>query len=191
MTPLIAGLMLFLAAHSVRIVAEGWRAAVIARIGPNAWKGLYSLVSLAGLVLLVWGYGRARVGAPELWNAPAWLHYPVIVFMLLSFVLMAAVYVPRNRIKTVVRHPMVASVKVWALAHLLVNARVADLVLFGAFLVWSVFDFRSARRRDRLAGTPTPAGTWTNAAVAAVIGLAVWMLFLVSLHSWLIGVPVI
>lgn len=191
MTLLILGLIVFLAAHSVRIYAEPWRESMIARIGPNAWKGLYSLVSLVGFVLIVWGYGQARVGAAELWSSPAWLHYPALLLMLLSFILFVAVYVPRNRIKTVIGHPMVASVKLWAFAHLLVNARAADVVLFGAFLVWSMIDFRSSRRRDLLAGTYPPAGTWANAAVAAVIGLAIWMVFLVYLHSWLIGVPVI
>ena len=191
MTLLILGLIVFLAAHSVRIYAEPWRGAVMARIGPNAWKGLYSLVSLLGFVLIVWGYGRARMGAAELWSSPSWLHNPALLLMLLSFILFAAVYVPHNRIKTVIGHPMVASVVVWASAHLLTNARAADLVLFGAFLAWSAIDFRSSRRRDRLAGTDVPAGTWANAAVAAVIGLAVWVLFLIYLHSRLIGVPVI
>jgi uncharacterized membrane protein len=191
MSLLIIGLIVFLAAHSVRIYAEPWRGAVIARIGPNAWKGLYSLVSLAGFVLLAWGYGRARVGAAELWVTPAWLRYPAWLLMMLSFVLIAAAYVPRNRIKTIIGHPLVASVKLWAFAHLLTNSRAADLVLFGAFLIWSVVEYRSARRRDRLAGTPAPEGSWVNAAVASVIGLAVWLLFLIYLHSWLIGVPIV
>jgi len=190
MTLLITGLIVFLAAHSVRIFADAWRGAVIARIGPNAWKGLYSLVSLAGFVLLVWGYGQARVGAAELWSSPAWLYYPALLLMLLSFFLFAAAYVPRNRIKTIIGHPQVASVKLWAFAHLLTNARAADLVLFGAFLIWSIIDFRSARRRDQLAGTYASGGTWTNAGVAAVIGLAFWVLFLVYFHIWLIGVPI-
>ena len=191
MTILITGLVVFLGAHSVRIVAEPWRAAGIARVGLSAWKGLYALVSLAGFVLIVWGYGRARAGAAELWNTPAWLHYPAWALMLFSFVLLAAADVPRNRIKTAVRHPMLAGVKLWALAHLLTNARAADILLFGAFLVWAVLDFRSARQRDRAAGTSEPAGTWANAAVAVAIGMAVWVLFMGYLHVWLIGVSVV
>jgi uncharacterized membrane protein len=188
---LITGLVVFLGAHSVRIVAEEWRAEMIGRVGLNVWKGLYSLVSLAGFALVVWGYGRARVGAIELWHTPGWLHYPAWLLMLLSFVLLAAVYVPRNRIKTALGHPMIAGVTVWALAHLLTNARAADVMLFGSFLVWSVIAFHSAGRRERAAGTSEPAGTWANAAVAVAIGLAVWILFIGYLHSRLIGVSVI
>lgn len=191
MTLLITGLVLFLGAHSVRIFADEWRAAVIARVGLIAWKGLYALVSLAGFGLVVWGYGGARAGAAELWNTPAWLHYPMWLLMLCSFVLLAAAYVPRNRIKTAVGHPMIAGVKLWAFAHLLTNARAADVVLFGAFLVWAVLDFRSARQRDRAAGTTEPAGTWANAAVAVAIGMAVWVVFMGYLHTWLIGVSVV
>lgn len=191
MTILITGLVVFLGAHSVRIVAEQWRARLISRVGLIAWKGFYALVSLAGFVLIIWGYGQARVGAGDLWDTPAWLHYSASALMLCSFVFLAAAYVPRNRIKTAVGHPMLAGVKLWALGHLLTNARAADLVLFGAFLGWAVLGFRSARRRDRAAGTSQPAGTWANAAVAVVIGTAVWVLFMGYLHAWLIGVSVV
>ena len=187
---LVTGLALFLVTHSVRIVADAWRANMIARIGLRAWKVLYSLVSFAGFVMIAWGYGEARVGGTELWYGPAWLRYTAGFLMLLSFVLLAAANVPRNRIKAAIGHPMIASVAIWAFAHLLVNARVADLVLFGTFLVWSAIDFYSARRRERVAGTPVSAGTWVNTAMAPVFGIVIWALFAGYLHRWLIGVAV-
>ena len=151
MTLLILGLILFLAPHSVRIVADDWRSAQVARIGLPAWKGLYSVVSIVGLALIVWGYGMARTAPIEVWNPPVFTRHLASLFTLAAFVLLVAAYVPRNRIRAAIGHPMVAGVKLWAFAHLLANGTVADLLLFGSFLVWAIFDFRAARRRDRAA----------------------------------------
>ena len=98
MAMLIAGLVVFLGVHSTRVFAEGWRSATIARIGEGPWKGIYSLVSIASFVLLVWGYGHARQQMP-LWDPPAFLRYVTAVLMLPVFVLLAAPYVPRNGVK--------------------------------------------------------------------------------------------
>ena len=152
MTILVIGLAIFLGAHSVRIFAEPWRQRQIARMGPGAWKGVFSLVSIAGFVLLVWGYGLARAVPVELWSPPAWTRHLSSLLNLAAFVLLAAAYVPRNRIRAAVGHPMVAGVKLWALAHLLSNGRLADVVLFGAFLAWAVLDYRAARARERASG---------------------------------------
>lgn len=189
MTILLLGLVLFVAAHSVRVVADDWRTAQIARIGAGPWKGVYSLISIVGLALIVWGYGETR-GGPELWQGPVWLRHVASLLMLASFILIAAAYVPRNRIQTAVGHPMTAGVKVWALAHLLTNTRPGDLVLFGALLVWAVLVFRAARRRDRAAGRHAAPGPWPMAAVAAVAGAVAWAAFARFLHPLLIGVPV-
>ena len=132
---MLFGLILFLGTHSVRIFAEGWRTRTIARIGPLVWKGVYALVSIAGFVLLVRGYGAARQASAPLYVPPLFTHYVAGLLMLVSLVLVAAAYVPRNHIRTAVGHPMVVGVKVWAFAHLLSNGRVADVLLFGAFLV--------------------------------------------------------
>jgi uncharacterized membrane protein len=191
MTILIVGLLVFLGVHSVRIIADEWRSAQIARIGLNAWKGLYSLVSLAGFALIVWGYGLMRVAPAELWNPPTWMRYPASLLMLASFILLVAAYIPRNRLKTMVRHPMIIGVKVWAFAHLVTNGRLGDVVLFGAFLAWAVLDFRAARQRDRASKKTDAAGTWANAAIAVVIGVAGWVVFARYLHMSLIGVPVL
>lgn len=187
MSALILGLLILLGMHSLRIVAEDWRSAQIARLGEMRWKGLYSLASAVGLVLIVWGYGLTRAEPVAVWDPPAWTRYPAALLNLPAFVLIAAAYVPGNRIKAALGHPMLLGVKVWALAHLMSNGRLGDLLLFGAFLVWAVLDFRSARRRDRLAGTRYPAGSLARDVAAAAAGLAAWALFAGFLHEWLIG----
>jgi len=187
MTTLTVGLLLFLGAHSVRIVAEGWRQWQIARLGEGAWRGLYSLLSLIGVVLIVYGYGLARGDPVVLWNPPGWTRYLAAALTLPAFILIAAAYVPRNHMKASVGHPMVAGVKLWALAHLLSNGLLADVLLFGAFLLWAIFDFRAARRRDRAAGVRYPAGTLLRDTIAAVIGAGLWLL-LVMVHQRFIGV---
>jgi len=188
MTYLILGLVVFLGSHSLRIFAEGWRTRMIARLGPNGWKGLASLVSLAAFVLLVWGYGQARQATTILYSPPLFLHHVTALLVLISFVLLAAAHVPANHIKAAVGHPMVAGVKLWAFAHLLSTGTLADVVLFGAFLAWSVVDFMAARKRDRAAGTTYPAGTVAGTAVTVIIGAAAWIVFALWLHLWLIGV---
>ncbi len=188
MTILILGLVLFLGTHSVRIVAEGWRNATIARIGPNVWKGLLSVASLAGFVLIVWGYGLARQAPVALWTPPVAMRHVAALLTLVAFVMLFAAHVPRNAIKARLKHPMVLSVKVWAFAHLLANGTLADLLLFGSFLVWAVFDFRAARQRDRAAGTVYPAGTLAGTLATVVVGVAVWALFAFWLHAAWIGV---
>jgi uncharacterized membrane protein len=188
MAILILGLVLFLGVHSTRVVADGWRTATIARIGEKPWKGLYALASIAGFVLIVWGFGLARRNPVYLWEAPMAMRHLAGVLMLFSFVLLVATYVPRNSIKARLHHPMVLSVKVWALAHLLANGNLADVVVFGAFLVWAVFSFRAARQRDRAAATVYPAGTAVATAIAVVIGVAAWALFAFFAHGYLFGV---
>jgi uncharacterized membrane protein len=188
MLVLVAGLLLFLGAHSTRIVAEDWRAARIARLGEQRWKGLYSLVSIAGFVLLVWGYAIARRDPVVLWAAPTWARHLAALLMLVSFVLLAAYRVPRNHVRAAVHHPMVLSVKVWAFAHLLANNTLADLLLFGSFLTWALLDFRAARRRDRAAGTAPPPGTLGGTLVTVGVGVALWALFAFWAHGFLFGV---
>ena len=119
MVYLVLGLVLFLGVHSVRIVADGWRTQTIQRIGALPWKGLYSVASVLGFVLIVWGFGQARMQPLQLWSPPVGMRHAASLLTLLSFILLAAAYVPGNSIKARVKHPMVLGVKVWALAHLL------------------------------------------------------------------------
>jgi uncharacterized membrane protein len=185
---LIFGLIVFLGVHSVRIFADDWRAAQIKRLGLGTWKGMYSLVSLAGFGLIIWGFGLARQQPVVLWVSPAAMRHVAALLTLLAFVLFAATYVPRNAIKARVHHPMILSVKVWAFAHLLANGKLADLLLFGAFLAWAVASFIAARKRDRAAGTQYPAGAAGATIATVAVGAALWAAFAFWLHGMLIGV---
>ena len=188
MALLILGLILFLGVHSTRIFADGWRGAAIARIGPLPWKGLYSVVSLVGFAVLVWGFRQARHESLVLWVSPNWMRHVTALLMMVSFVLLAAAYVPGNWFKARLHHPMVLGVKVWAFGHLLANGALPDVVLFGAFLLWAVLSFSAARRRDRVAGTVYPPGNATGTALTVALGLVGWSVFAWLLHGPLIGV---
>jgi len=185
----VSGLLMFLGLHSVRVFAEDWRTRQIARLGANGWKGLHSLVSIAGFLLLLWGYAQARLGQAPLFLLPAGmakgLRHLVALLLLPAFWLMVAAYVPRNHLKAAVKHPMTLSVKLWALAHLLVNHSLSDLLLFGGFLLWAVLVFRSARRRPAAA---MAAGTWAGTAAVLILGTAAYLGFAFWLHLRWIGV---
>lgn len=185
---LILGMVLFLGVHSTRIVADGWRTAMIGRLGAAPWKGLYALLSIAGFVLLVWGFGLARQPPVVLWSPPLAMRHVAALLTLIAFILLAAAYVPRNAIKARLHHPMVAAVQVWAVAHLLANGNLADVVLFGSFLTWSILSFRAARARDRALGTTYAAGAASGTALTVVVGAVAWVVFAFWAHAALIGV---
>jgi len=189
MLVLIAGLILFLGAHSVRICADDWRNRQIAKLGEKPWKGIYSIVSIVGFALIVWGYGATRADPVALWEPPLWTRHLASLLTLPAFVLLAAAYIPGTRIKAALGHPMVIGVKLWAAAHLLANGRLGDIALFGAFLLWAVFDFSAAKRRDRTAGRVYSAAPgFVRDGLAVTIGIAAWAAFAFHLHGWLIGV---
>jgi uncharacterized membrane protein len=185
---LIAGLIVFLGVHSVRMVASEWRARTSARLGPGLWKGLYSLISLAGLALIAWGFDAARDQPVLLWIPPVALRHVAALITLLAFVLLAAAYVPNNGIKARVHHPMVLGVKTWALAHLLATGMLVHVVLFGSFLFWAVWNFRVSRRRDKCDGVAYPPGRPLATLVTVVLGVAAWAVFAFGLHGLLIGI---
>lgn len=185
---LLLGLLLFLGVHSSRIFADGWRSAMIERIGPLPWKGLYSLASVLGFALLVWGWGHARAEPLVLWATPTVLRHVAALLTLLAFVLFVAAYVPGNLIKARLHHPMVLGTKTWALAHLLANNTLADLLLFGAFLAWSVALFVVSRRRDRLLQQEYPPGRLGPTWVVLALALPAWAVFAFWLHAAWIGV---
>ncbi|MCO5118193.1 MAG: NnrU family protein [Burkholderiaceae bacterium] len=185
---LILGLVLFFGPHSVRIFADDWRSAMIGRIGVPAWKGIYTLVSIIGLVLIVHGYGIARADPTLLWTPPAWGRHATALLSLVAFVLVAAAYVPGTHIRERLGHPMLAGVKAWALGHLLSNGTLADLILFGVFLVWAIAHFAVSRRRDRTEGRVRPAAGWSRDAIAIVAGIVATGVFAMWLHVPLIGV---
>src|SRR5688500_2881932 len=144
---LLLGLIVFLGVHSISIVAPNWRDAMLARMGEGAWKGLYSVISIVGFVLLVWGYGQARMEAVVLYNPPVWTRW-IAAALLLQVCPLLAPYLP-GRIKAALKHPMLVAVKIWALAHLIANGTSADVLLFGGFLAWAVLDRISLKRRPQ------------------------------------------
>jgi len=188
MTLLLLGLVLFLGMHSVRIFADPWRSAMLARLGEMGWKGVAAVVSLVGFVLIIWGFGLARQQPVLLWTPPVAMRHLASLLTLVAFVLLAAAYVPRNGIKARLHHPMVLGVKVWALAHLLANGSLAHVILFGSFLVWAVLNFRAARGRDRAAGTVYPSGSAGASVVTVAVGVAAWAGFAFWAHAAWIGV---
>jgi uncharacterized membrane protein len=188
MTLLILGLVLFLGPHSVRIFADSWRATRVATMGLMRWKAIYSVVSIIGFVLIIWGYGQARGAPVVLYTPPVWTRHLAALLTIPAFILLVAAYVPGTRIKRAVGHPMVAGVKTWAFAHLIANGTLADVVLFGAFLAWAVANYIAARRRDRAAGVVYVVGPVTRDVTAVIVGIVAWAAFAFWLHGAWIGV---
>ena len=198
MTWLILGLVLFLGAHSTRIFAEGWRTQTMEAWGEKPFKGVIALVSLVGLYGLIVGYAQVRMEPVVIWQPPIATRHISLLLMLFASILLVAAYIPANHFKVRLGHPMVLSVKVWALAHLLANGNLADLVLFGTFLAWSVLNFKSARARDRakaesqalvLDESVQPTLPKTSATlIAVVVGAGLWALITFVLHAKVVGV---
>jgi uncharacterized membrane protein len=187
MTLLILGLVLFFGIHSVAMLSPTTRSRAIHRLGEPAWKGLYALVSLAGFVLICYGFGSARQTPVILYSPPIWLRHLALLVMLPVFPLLIAAYLP-GRIKAAAKHPMLAAVKLWAFAHLLANGSLADVLLFGGFLSWAVADRISVKRRSTPQVLRTaPPGPW-NDVIAIVLGLAIYALLIGWAHLRLFGV---
>ncbi len=192
MALLILGIVLFVGTHAFTM-ARGPRAAAIARLGEGPYKGLYTLLSIAGVVLIAYGFGQYRANAwVEVWTPPVWTRHLSLILVWVAFILLAAAYLP-GRIKAGAKHPMLAAVKIWAVAHLIANGDLGSSLLFGSILAWAVAARISVKRRDVAAqhgGTAAPAGI-RNDALAVGIGTAVYIAFLFWLHPMLIGVPVL
>lgn len=186
--PLVLGLLLFLGIHSTRIFADGWRTGMVARLGEKPWKLLYTVISFAGFGLIAWGYGYARQAPIDLWNPPAWTRHVSALFVMVAFIFLVAAYVPGTRIKAAVGHPMVLGTKVWAFGHLISNGRLADVLLFGGFMLWAALAYRSLRQRDRAAGRTYAAKGFSRDAIAIVVGLVAGGAFAKWLHAPWIGV---
>jgi uncharacterized membrane protein len=183
---LIIGLAIFLGVHSIAIVAPELKNRARLKLGEGAWKGLYALISVVGFVLIIYGFGLARQTPMVLYTPPRFLRHVAFLLMLPVFPLLLAAYLP-GRIKTATKHPMLAAVKFWAFAHLLANGLLADVLLFGGFLAWAVLDRISLKRRPPQALRTAPAGRF-NDAIAIVLGLAVYALFIGWAHVRLFGV---
>jgi len=189
---LIAGLVLFLGIHTLSMFPAK-RAGLVAKLGENGYKGLYTLVAFAGLGLTIYGYGVARFdGSPVVYGPPIWLNHVTMLLMVPVFIFLVAAYVP-CRIQKTLKHPMLVAVKLWAFAHLLANGDLASLLLFGSFLAWAVADRISLKRRGpgagQIAATAGDPGKYADV-VVILIGLAIYGVFVWKFHAWLIGVPV-
>ena len=187
MTLFIAGLVIFLGIHSISIVAPEWRDAQIARRGEKAWKGVYSVVSLIGFVLLIYGYGVARQTPTILYTPPTAMRHFALLLMLPVFPLLIAAYRP-GRIQRATKHPMLLAVIIWALAHLLANGTLADVLLFGGFLIWAAVDRIAVKRRAVQHEVRTAPASKSNDLIAIVGGLAIYAAVVMGVHRWLIGV---
>lgn len=188
MSILIIGLLLFLVAHSVRIYAEDFRNEFIRRRGENPWLAIIAIFSLIGFIMIISGYGHARLEPVAIWSPPVWTKHIAALLMLFAFILLVSAYVPGTKIKSLVGHPMILSVKIWAFAHLLANGMLADILLFGSFLIWAILDFRTAKKRDRELGTIYKTISLGKDLIAVGIGFSIWVIFATILHGVLIGV---
>lgn len=185
MFTLILGLIVFLGSHSVSIVNDPWRNRTAAAWGEWRWKGIYAVVSIVGLVLIVWGYALARQDPIVIYAPPTWLRHVSMLLLVPVFPLLLATYFP-GRIRAATKHPMLLAVKLWALSHLLANGTLADVLLFGSFLIWAGIDRASMKRRPARAIHTAPATRW-NDVIAVVGGLALYGAFVAGLHQSLIG----
>jgi uncharacterized membrane protein len=186
---LILSIILFLGVHMVRVVAPAWRLSMIEKLGVNGWRGLYTVLSIATLVFLIYAFGQSRYDTPILYTPPVFMSHITLTLMLIAMILLAASLLPAGKIVVWVKHPMVTSVKVWAFAHLLSNGGLNDVILFGAFLAWAVVVRISLKRRQRAGETVLRSFVsvkWDGAAV--VLGVVLYVAILMYLHEALIGV---
>jgi uncharacterized membrane protein len=188
---LILGLILFLGAHLVPTFPRT-RAGLRLSLGENGYKGLFSIVSLIGLVLIVYGFGAARTASWNmvLWSPPVWTKHIAFLLMWPAFILLAATYIP-SHIRDRAKHPMLASIKIWALAHLIANGDLAGVLLFGSFLAYGVYDRISVKERQAPGPLGAKSGGYLNDAMAVLVGTAAYVFMLLWGHAWLIGVRLI
>jgi uncharacterized membrane protein len=185
---LIIGLIVFFAAHTF-VTFRGARAAAIERLGLTFYRALFALFALAGLALIIWGYGEYRAHEwVQIWSPPAFMRHITVGLMLFAAIFITAAFIP-SHIKMKLKHPMLASIKTWALAHLLSNGDLGSIILFGSFLGWGVYARIAAKRRGDLGATTAPAG-WTNDVIVVVLGIVIFLALGYAFHPIVIGVPV-
>ncbi|MGL4406569.1 MAG: NnrU family protein [Notoacmeibacter sp.] len=189
MIGLIAGLILFLGIHLTKVVAPEWRSGFIAKRGNGSWQTIYSLASLIGFGLIIWFYNDAVAAGPYLYEPPVWMKHINALLMVFAFISLGVYFFPAGRLKAALKHPMLLSVKIWALGHLLANGSAASLLLFGAFLAWAVIVRISLKKRERRGEAQLPvAGPMKWDVLAVLVGLALYALTVGGLHVWLFGV---
>jgi uncharacterized membrane protein len=186
---MILGLIVFFGVHTLTIQRK-LRAQMIAATGEGGYKIGYTLVSLLGFVLIVWGFAHYRAtGMWEIWTPPTALKHLTAALMLPAVILVVASYI-RGRIYTRLKHPMLAGIKLWAAAHLLANGDLGSIILFGSFLGWAVFDRISLKHRADSGAPPIPVGGPSNDLIAVAVGLVAYLALGFAFHPVVIGVPV-
>ncbi len=189
---LVLGLIIFFAVHLVP-TSPGLRQGLVARFGETAFKAAFGIASLVGLVLIVMGYHKLQLMPGKnvvLWDPPTWTRHLAMLLMIPAIILLVASQIP-SRIRTAAKHPMLAAIKIWALAHLLANGDLASLLLFGGFLAFAVYDRISVKRRAYAGRLGTETGAPVNDVIVVVLGLALYAIILVWGHGALIGVPLL
>lgn len=186
---LLIGILLFFSLHSISIVNEPWRDGMAAKLGEWPWRGLYSVLSILGLGLIIWGYGMARLDPVVIYHSPQWMRHLTMLLMLPVFPLLIATYLP-GRIQSHTKHPMLVATMLWGTAHLLVNGALGDLVLFSSFLLWAIADRISMAKRQQRP-LPLTLRSKLNDGLALVFGLLIYVGFVFWVHSHLIGVPIL
>ena len=187
---MIIGLAIFLGAHTL-VALRPQRAAVIARVGEGPYKGLFALASLIGILLIGYGFARYRAaGYIDIWVPPHWIRHVTEALVWPAIILVVAAYVPSN-IKRVLQHPMLAAVKLWALAHLLANGDLGSIILFGSILAWAVYDRIAVKQRGEAAAPAAiaPSGGYRNDFIVVVAGTLLYFALGFWFHPWVIGVP--
>jgi uncharacterized membrane protein len=187
---MILGLLVFLGSH-VFVSMRPQRAAVVARLGELAYKGLFSLVSLIGIILIGWGFARYRqMGYIDIWSPPPWTRHVTLVLVWPAIICVVAAYIPGD-IKRTLKHPMLVGVKLWAVAHLVSNGDLGSIILFGSILAWAVYDRISLKRRtDAPAPAVVTGGGYRNDFIVVVVGTLIYFVLGFWFHPWVIGVPV-
>lgn len=184
---LILGLIVFLGAHTF-VTFRDARTAAMARLG-HGYRALFALVALAGLALIIYGYGQYRAHDwVQIWSPPAFMRHITIGLMLFASIFITAAFIP-SHIKAKLKHPMLAGVKIWALAHLLSNGDLGSILLFGSFLAWGVYARIAAKRRGDTGATVAPTG-WTNDIIVVALGIVIYLALGFAFHPMVIGVPV-
>jgi len=184
---LILGLLVFLVTHVFVTMREA-RAATIARLGQNGYRALFSIVSIVGLALIVWGYGQYHAHAPQIWSPPGFMRHITVGLMLIASITLVSYFIP-SHIKAWLKHPLLVTAKTWAFAHLLSNGDLGSMLMFGVFLAWGVYALIAAKKRGDLGTTTAPAG-WTNDILVVVIGIVIYLALGYAFHPMVIGVPV-
>jgi uncharacterized membrane protein len=188
---LVVGLVIFLGTHMLRVITPAWRERMIVQLGVLTWRILISIASLVGLVLLIWGFAQARLTSPMLWVPPYGMRHVAALLTLIAFILLASFFIPRNAISVYSRYPVTLSVAVWAVAHLLANGRLVDIVLFGSCVLWAYWEVVTLRKgnSDNLKSKSPTVLNYTIGATVLTLGVGVvaWAVFLFWFHLRLIG----